>query len=141
MIRLFCCAAIAIFVSMNLFSQTTENKVKDFLGDARFSEYQNTNPGLIEYLKVKVDEGYMVSESVNEKKSSYQEIDHVFYNKTQISIEDFIEALESEEFNILHYSFPNQDSNTTRHYLLGESNILLTVYANSVINRKVQKLN
>ena len=107
------------------------------MGDERFDEAQASNPGLISFLEMKVEEGYRLSESIEEKKSTYIQLDHVFFKKQEISIEAFIEALNEEGFNLLNYSFPNQDSNVTTHYLLGDSGTLLTVYSNAVINNKI----
>ena len=138
MLKLFTSAVIIVFSVLLGYSQTTEQKVEEFLGSQRYSELQSLNSSLIDYLKVRVEEGYVVSQSVNEKKDSYVQINHVYFKKSEISIDEFLIALDDESrFNILNYSFPNQDSGSTIHYLLGDSETLLTVFSNAVINKKV----
>jgi hypothetical protein len=127
----------AAFYAVTGIAQTTQEKVEDFLGSQRYSESRASNLGLISFLEVKAEEGYKVSEAISQKKDSYIQTNSVFYKKEEISMESFIKALESDSFNILNYSFPNQDSDRTYHYLLGDSDILLTIYSNSFINRKV----
>ena len=125
------------FFFLNGSTQTTEEKIEDFLGEERDEELKSSNPALILFFATRVDEGYDISESIETKKDSYVEINYVFYKKNQITLDQFINDLEKEGFNILNYTFPNQDQSKTNHYLLGESEILLTVYSNTVINNKV----
>lgn len=122
-------------------SQTTEQKVQNFLGAQRYTELQNNNSALLDYLAVKVEEGYQVNQAVEVKKDSYIQIEKVYFKKTEISINQFIQDLNSEGFNILNYSFPNEDARKTIHYLLGDTNVLLTVFSNAVINNKVANAN
>lgn len=117
--------------------QTTQEKVKDFLGEERFNEAKSSNPGLISFLEMKAENGFLLSESIEVKKSSYKKIDNVFFKKEEISIDDFLDALDQDDFNFLHYTFPNHDSNMTTHYLLGDSDILISVYSNAAINNKI----
>tara|TARA_B100000508_G_scaffold114604_1_gene93458 strand:- start:5425 stop:5847 length:423 start_codon:yes stop_codon:yes gene_type:complete len=137
MLKLFILASLSIVVSLNLGAQTTLNKVEDFLGTQRFNELQNSNSDLIDYLTVKSEEGYSVNQSVEEKKSSYVQIEKVYYQKQQITIDQFVQNLQDESFNFLNYTFPDHDSNVTTHYLLGDTNILFTVYSNAALNKKV----
>lgn len=127
---------VALF-GMFGFTQTLEEKVKDYLGDERYDKAQTSNPGLISFLEMKAEEGYRLTESIEEKKDSYIKVDRVLFKKEDVSIEFLLEALNQENFNLLHYTFPNQDSNVTSHYLLGDSGMLMTVYSNAVINNKV----
>lgn len=137
MIKLLFSAIILVFLSMNLFSQTAQQKVEDFLGTEKYLQLQESNSKLLEYLTVKLEEGYTVNESIDQKKSSYVEIEQVYFKKQQITIDQFIQDLESDSFNFLNYSFPNHDSNITTHYLLGDTGMLFTVYSNAVLNKKV----
>lgn len=132
---------ITCFTVLLGYAQTTEQKVESFLGEDRYTELQSNNSELLEFLRTRVEEGYLVSESIDEKKDSYVVINKVFFEKNEITIDAFVQALNSNSFNILKYTFPGQDSGTTKHYLLGDTNILLTVYSNSVINRKVATTN
>ncbi len=127
---------VLLFANIGV-SQTSQEKVKAFLGFERFEEYQGSNPGLISFLIVKVEEGYKISESIPLKKDSYEQINQVFFKKSEIPLASFLDALEREDFNILNYSFPNQDSNRTYHYLIGDSDVILTIYSNSFLNKKV----
>ena len=135
--------SIYLIVSIGVigFSQTSEEKVKDFLGEERFNQAKLSNPGLILFLEMKAEEGFQVSESNEFKKPSYKKVNSVLYKKEEISIEDFLDALNQENFNFLNYSFPNHDSNVTTHYLLGDSEVLISVYSNAVINNKIASNN
>lgn len=136
--KLIVCIFSITFLGFVGMTQNTDQKVQDFLGNERYAELEAQNSKLIDYLKVRIEEGYQVSPSISEKKDSYEEINKVYFKKSEISIEDFIEALNQESFNILNYSFPGQTSEKTTHYLLGDSGILLTIYSNAVINNKVR---
>lgn len=141
MLKLFLSIYSIVLIGTIGFSQTTQEKVINFLGYERFNKIESSNPGLIEFLEMKVEKGYHLIESVDAKKSSYIKVNHVFYKKEEISIEDFLEALNQDSFNFLNYSFPNQDSNVTTHYLLGDSGLLISVYSNAVINNKIASSN
>lgn len=137
MLKLLVSISFIAFFGFLGVSQTTEQKVKDFLGDSRYQELKSSNPGFISFLLVKTEEGFRISEANDAKKNSYEKINSVFYKKQEISIEDLLNDLHHESFNILNYSFPNHNSNNTTHYLLGNSTTLLTIYSNSVLNNKV----
>lgn len=141
MLKLSLSVVITCFAVLLGYTQTTEQKVESFLGEGRYTELQSNNSQLLDFLRTRVEEGYLVSQSVEEKKDSYVVINKVFFEKNEISIDDFIQALNSDSFNILKYTFPGQDSGVTKHYLLGDTNILLTVYSNNVINKKVATTN
>ncbi|MDX1652295.1 MAG: hypothetical protein R3277_07380 [Brumimicrobium sp.] len=143
MLRIFLVLLLGGVINFVSYSQNSSSlsKVEEFLGEQKYAELQNTNPGLIKFLVVRVEDGYLVSESIEEKKSSYIKIDHVFFKKEQISVEDFIEHLNQEEFNILLYNFPGEDSESTNHFLLGDSGILLTVFSNKAVNLKASNSN
>ena len=131
------CIIFAFLFGFMGISQTTDQKVKEFLGEDRYNETVQSNPALITFLQTKVEDGFRISEVNEVKKSSYKKINSVYFKKQEISIEDFLISLNDESFNILNYSFPDHNSNETTHFLLGDSSILLSVYSNSVINNKV----
>jgi len=137
MLKLMMCIIFAFLFGFMGISQTTDQKVKEFLGEDRYNETVQSNPALITFLQTKVEDGFRISEVNEVKKSSYKKINSVYFKKQEISIEDFLISLNDESFNILNYSFPDHNSNETTHFLLGDSSILLSVYSNSVINNKV----
>jgi hypothetical protein len=129
----------AIFSTTFLIAQnkTTDQLVEEFLGSTNYKTNVSNNPGLIEYLKVKSSEGYIIDTVPQQKMASYKEFPQVFYMKKEISASQFAEDIQSEDFNFLKYSF--QSAGGGDYILDKNQNIVISIRSDQYINRKIRR--
>lgn len=137
----------ALFISFMLAGTSTicaqntlspEQKVTEFLGAEQYNYAVANNPGLIEYLKYKVEKGYFIENAVESKTPSYTMIDSVYYNKKPISISLFVKATEKNDFNFLFYTFLFNNQSNSGTILLGDSGKIMIIYSNRHINQAIK---
>jgi len=101
---------LGIFLfSFSVFSQlSAEDKIKDFYGEEWYNREINENPQWIEILKLYVSNGFKVISTDHGKYNELTPINEIILTSktTQtISIQQFLEEYESENFNPLFYQF------------------------------------
>jgi hypothetical protein len=137
MLKLFVSAFFVILFVFTSVYETVIQRVEQFFSDYRFNELQSSDPSLISFFHMKVEQGLRIVESKEVKKSFCQKGNKVFYRKEGIRSEDYLKALNHESFNILDYRFLNHYSNKSTHLLIDESTTLLINYSNEINNNMV----
>jgi hypothetical protein len=131
----------------NCFSQSSfDNPVKlvDFLGQEKFDEILSSNPSYLTFLDVKCTSLYTVLDLPSEKTQSMTVLNEIekriwdtnvktgdeILNKVKnlISTNQFIQELQSPNFNILEYTFA-QDRSTDKYYVLGNSGKVIVIHS------------
>lgn len=124
-------AVMVIFTVFSAFSQDHTNKIIEAYGQETFDHYQAQNPGLITLLNKYVDSGMQVVDS-NPKYASAQVLNTIQIRSKSsetISIEDFLLAYSSGNFNPLTYGF--FPTNELQIFVLGNSSKVLIIDSQS----------
>lgn len=143
MLKLLSTVFLLTIFNTSLFSQNIihENKIKEYLGNDRFRDCQRNNPGLIEYLDIKVEKGYAIEELSEGKVDDFTEISFVTYSAyekgEQISVEDFLNHSQQEDFNILFYQFPMPKNGGNGHFLLSGTDKVISIYSSQYLNKQL----
>lgn len=141
MLKLLLAIIIFSLISNVSFSQEIENKieVEQFLGSQRYQNAVENNPGLIKFLDLKVERGYAIEPLNSDKIDDFTEISTVVYNKAVkgeiISVETFLQHSQEEDFNILFYNFPMPENGGNGHFLLKDTDTVISVYSAQYLNK------
>lgn len=118
---------------------STTEKLVIFLGQERYNQNINSNPGLIENLSDRIEFGYEIIDYIPEKSADFKVIEEISSckkNSSQsISPEQLIELHNSGDFIILNYDLPFSKSDN--FYLkLGETGKAMIIYSQTEIARR-----
>lgn len=121
------CCILAVCTSFSAFSQTSHSQIIEAYGQERYQTLLNTNPGMIELLEAYVDHGVKLID-MNDKYLDRVPVNNIHLrskSSESITVEEFIELFETEEFNPLNYSFFPNDS--LQVFVLGATNKVLII--------------
>lgn len=125
-------------------SQSTDQKIAEFLGGQRVLEFQRqNNPGYIKFLETRLNHGFILTEFNEARHVGYQNLSNLNKKEgteiVQESIETFIEKYHNGSLNILFYVFPENGEHDLI-FKLGNTNYVLIIYSAAHINSLVKKL-
>ena len=126
-LNLVTCCIIAVCACFSAFSQNNHSKIIEAYGEQRFQELLSSNPGMIDILDAYVDRGLKLID-LHDKYTAEKQITRVQIrskNNESISVEEFVQLFDSEEFNPLHYSF--FPSASVQVFVLGSTNKVLII--------------
>jgi hypothetical protein len=108
--RLLCIVVVVILSNTQSFAQQFqhEDKIVAFYGQQRFSEFQQSNPALLELLDKYIDHGFYVQDVNADKYIEFTPLQNIALaskNGNFVSINDFLADYGSAQFNPLNYSF------------------------------------
>jgi hypothetical protein len=114
-----------------------EDKIIAFYGQQRFSEFQQSNPTLLELLDKYIDHGFYVQDVNPDKYLEFTPIaDITLSNKNGgvITISDFLMAYQTPGFNPLDYAFfPTSEVQVFK--LAGVNKIIYILPQNAIISQ------
>lgn len=143
MLKLFFTLILLSISTSFIFSQNigNEDRIKDYLGTERFDNSLQNNPGLIKFLDVKIDKGYVIEALNPDKKDDFTEITSVTYNGEgkggEVSVEEFLEQSQLDSFNLLFYEFPMPNDGENGYFILKGTGKIISVYSNKHLNNKL----
>lgn len=134
---------LLLTMSTPIFAQELKNegKIKDFLGNERFVNSVQNNPGFIKFLDVKIENGYAIEPFNVDKSEDFVEISTITYNRNekgeQISVDQFLLHSELEDFNILFYDFPMPENGENGYFLMKDTDKVISVYSSKYLNKQL----
>jgi hypothetical protein len=111
MLKALLCIVVVILISnTNSYAQQFqhEDKIIAFYGQQRFSEFQQTNPALLDLMDKYIDHGFYVQDVNSDKYLEFTPLQNIALaskNGDYTSISDFLADYGSTQFNPLNYSF------------------------------------
>lgn len=130
--------AVIAFVSTALYGQSIPNvnKVKEVLGEERYSQTLENNPGKIKFMSAFESSGYSVETLPLDKKIEAGTLSQIQLKCSKdkskseteagsISVQEFLSRMESPDFNILNYQFHPHQNKVTIYKLAGTGKILI----------------
>ncbi len=111
MLKTLLCIVAAVFVfQCNVLAQQYqhEDKIIAFYGQQRFSEFQQSNPALLELLDKYIDHGFYIQDINPDKYLEFIPLSNIALNDKNggfVSVSDFLASYNTPQFNPLNYTF------------------------------------
>lgn len=131
------------------YSQKIKNqaKVKELLGEEAYSQNLAQNPGKIKYLSAFESDGYSIESLPSDKQLDTKTLIEIplkcskkgSKEKTSVTVEQFLKASSSDDFNILMYNL-HADPNKVAVYKLGSTGKVLIIQSTKRISAIANKL-
>lgn len=135
---------ILFFISTWAVAQNnpTFTYVQEFLGQERYSEMVQSNPGLINDLSDRVNYGFQLIEMIPEKSSDFKPLNEIklnFKEGSVLSNQEFVNLWESGDFNPLFLDLPQSKTENAYIHLVGTDRALIIYSLDAIQFRRNQK--
>lgn len=137
--------SIILLVGLTATAQPYANETKliEYLGLNRYNSLVSSSSSYLKFLDARYSYGFEIIEYVQEKMNSFPVLTTVDLTnsdktKTTVSIETFLDQINTNTINYLMYDLQWDRSKTT-YYVLGNTGKVLMIHSVEYINEKVNQ--